>query len=104
MFSEDPEPLPLFKWIAHPSLLFDGKTIDLDTEELPGADMLSNLEHFTMYTSFMLDKAPGGKELTIVSHSSCNCWALMLDADGELVFGSRCTTSIIKTGFNMPLE
>jgi hypothetical protein len=44
--------------------------------------MTSNLEKFTLITKVRLSKSPKGKPRTIVSHSSCGCYALMLDEKG----------------------
>lgn len=56
-----------------------------------------------MTTKIKLEKSPKGKPLTIFSHSSCGCYALMLESNGQLSFGSRCG-NMIKSGFSMSLE
>jgi len=36
--------MPLFKWLDDPNHHFNGKAITIDTDDLPGSDMLSNLD------------------------------------------------------------
>lgn len=79
----------------------------LDVDNIPGTDMLSNLDIFTIFTKVKLTKSPKGKQLTILSHSSCGCWHLFISDDGEISFGTRCGsigTDIIKSGYTMLIE
>jgi len=41
----------------------------VNTDDLPGHDLLSNLSEFTIRTSVKLDKSNAGKKKTIISHS-----------------------------------
>lgn len=66
--------------------------------------MVSNLETFMIHTKVKLAKQPGGKVRTIVGHSTCGCWALLLAATGEITFGIRCEDVTLKTGYSMPVE
>lgn len=71
---------------------------------MPGSDMVSGLKEFTIRTAVKLLKAPGGKELTILGHSSCGCWALLLNVEGILTFGPRCDENIISSGYHLPVD
>lgn len=66
--------------------------------------MVSGLKDFTIRTAVKLLKSPKGKVLTILGHSSCGCWALLLNAEGILTFGPRCDENVVSSGYHLPVE
>lgn len=65
--------------------------------------MVANLKEFTIRAAVLLEKSPNGKPITIVSHSSCDCWGLLINEEGELTFGPRCNDSIVRSGYHIKL-
>jgi hypothetical protein len=101
-FNDEAEPIPIFLWIAEPGFKFNGEDIELDVKELPGNENTANLETFTIMTRVFLSDFEG-KPLTIVGHSSCDCWGLIVNEHGSLDFEVRCTDTIFHSNFGMPL-
>lgn len=77
--------------------------MDFDAGDLEQEEFLGQLDLFTIRTKVRLDAAKH-KELTIAGHSSCGCWALLLNAEGQIDFGPRCTTDFLHSGYSMELE
>lgn len=50
-----------------------------------------------------MTESNNGKPVTIAGHSSCGCWALVVNDKGQLDFEIRCDGIIFKSGFSMPL-
>jgi len=42
--------------------------------------------------------------MTIVGHSGCGGWALVISDTDEVLFIKRCDKSLFYTGFNMPIK
>jgi hypothetical protein len=102
-FADDAAPIPVFLWIAEPGFKFNGEDIVLDTKELPGNENVGTIESFTIMTKVRLTEDNNGNVLTIAGHSSCGCWALVINEKGGIDFEMRCDGIIFSSGFSMPL-
>jgi len=54
----------------------------LDTKELPGNENVGTIETFTIMAKARLSEDLSGNVLTIAGHSSCGCWALVINEKG----------------------
>jgi len=81
-FEEDSLPKDIFLWIAEPGFKFNGKDVVLDTKDLPGVANIGKIETFTIFTKVRLTESNDGKPVTIAGHSSCGCWALVVNDKG----------------------
>jgi len=93
----------LFLWIAEPGFKFNGEDITLDTSILPGVELVSNIEEFSIMTKIKVAESNNGKPITIAGHSSCGCWALLLNERGQIDFEVRCEGVVFSSGFSMAL-
>lgn len=65
---------------------------------------MSNIEEFTIITKVKVEESNKGKPVTIAGHSSCGCWALILNEKGSIDFEIRCEGVIFNSGFSMALN
>ncbi len=94
----------MFKWTPpNPGFKFNGKDTIIKTEGLPGAEKTAGLSAFSFAISTKMLKQPK-KIQTLLGHSGCNGYALLVDALNEVVFKQRCTENEFRTGYHMPLD
>ena len=67
-----------------PTFLFDGKNTTINTNNIPGHELTGSLKAFTIATTIELDEFKNN-EMTLVGHSGCACYALVIDKSGEVI-------------------
>lgn len=97
---------PIFKWFPpNPAFIFDGKSTNIKTEGLPGEDKLSQLSSLSIAVQFSLaSRIKPQHQQTLVSHSGCGGYALIVADNHELIFGERCSENIFYSGYFIPVN
>jgi len=71
----------MFQWVKPENFKFVGKDQDLYTIRNLDTDAVGPLYTFTILGEISMEVATG-KDVTIVSHSGCGCWAIRVDTEG----------------------
>jgi len=66
-------------------------------------EYVGNMEQFTIITKVRVYDVSTGLPMTILGHSSCGCWGLLINEDGQLDFEVRCDGTVFSSGFSMYL-
>ncbi len=97
-------PKALFQWTASPGFRFDGEKTIVKTAGLQGEDKTNNLKSFSIVVKAKMTKNPG-KIQTLVAHSGCGCYSLIINEESEIIFQERCNSdNQFRSGFRMPLD
>ena len=96
---------PVFAWFPPiANFEFDGKETRVKTQGVSGVEKTSQLTNtLAIATKINMKKNPNHLQ-TVISHSACGGFALMITATAELVFGKRCSEDFFNTGFYIPLN
>ena len=97
-------PPGIFEWVSPPDLIFDGKSTEVKTSGLPGVIKTKLTQTFSIAIRAQMTEASDNKEQTLIGHSGCGGYAIVIEEDYEIVFKIRCQSNEFKSGFRMPLK
>ena len=96
-------PKPIFQWISSPGFYFNGQNSMIRTFGMPNEESTAFLTTMSIVLKVKMKKNTGNDQ-TLVSHSSCGCYALIINVENEVIFKSRCKEDEFLSGYQMPLD
>lgn len=95
---------PIFQWIEPTTnFLFNGKNTFVETKGIPGVEKTGSITLFTIIVKLEMSRFVG-RQQTILGHSGCGGYALVINDIDEVIFKARCTQNEFRTGYIIPLN
>lgn len=95
---------PVFTWFPPmPSFTFDGKSTRIKTQGMADVEKTNSLTGAVSIALKLTMKKPTGKTQTLVSHSACGGFELIIKQNLELAFGQRCSEGEFNMGYYLPI-
>lgn len=96
---------PVFSWFPPvANFEFDGKETKIKTQGVNGVEKTKTLTSSLAIATRITSKSSSGKQETIVSHSACGGFAMLIKDNHELSFGERCNENMWGTGYYVPVN
>lgn len=99
------ESKPIFAWFPPiPNFEFDGKETKIKTQGLNNVEKTNELTtSLSLAVKINMKRSPHHVQ-TILSHSGCGGFALIIKEDNGLVFGQRCSENFFDIGYYVPID